>query len=78
MNYGSVKTKAVYDILWDMATLEFSLTHDEFQNNIKAIMWIFFRKIGLESCKLDRNWRDMHALMAKAQYNEKRSYNEKA
>ena len=61
-----------------MATLEFSLTHDEFQNEIKTIIWIFFTKIDLNSCKLDKNWRDMYALMSKVQYNDKRSYNEKA
>lgn len=41
------------------------MIHTEFSNEIRQIMWIFFRNIGLNDCKLNQKWKDYSKLKYK-------------
>jgi hypothetical protein len=55
----SPKTKAIYDLLWEFLGSEFTLLNQEFQNEVKMIIWIFFRKIELSNWPKDELWENL-------------------
>jgi len=58
MDYNSKKTNTIYDILWELATLEFSFESSEFRQEITTLIWMFFREVKIQSIQLDPEWVD--------------------
>ena len=69
INYHSEKTNAIYDILWDMATLDFTFLNSKFRQEITSIIWIFFREVKLTEVELDPTWHNFDQNNKNKRYN---------
>lgn len=74
LDYSSPRNSAIYEILWEMTTLDFAFKNEEFRQAITSLIWMLYREVKLHSVQLDPEWADFDKIQSSSKGDDRSNF----